>query len=188
MDSIPPHKLERETNKAQVSQDELVQLFLRALREDGEVEPLKGLHLNRASSPMEPLHSVYDPVFCVIAQGSKEVFLRNERYVYDPSHYLLVTAELPLVSHVLEASKEQPYLALRLELDPTLVGSIMVEAGDVVSKKHTDVKAVNVSSLDVGLLDAVVWLGGAFAPILSEDPREAGARDAAPPNGPTIAP
>jgi AraC-like DNA-binding protein len=158
MDSIPPHKLERETNKAQVSQDELVQLFLRALREDGEVEPLKGLHLNRLSSPMEPLHSVYDPVFCVIAQGSKEVFLSNERYVYDPSHYLLVTAELPLVSHVLEASKEQPYLAMRLELDPALVGSVMVEAGDAAPKKHTDVKAVNVSSLEAGLLDAVVRL------------------------------
>jgi AraC-like DNA-binding protein len=107
---------------------------------------------------MEPLHSVYEPVFCVIAQGSKEVFLSNERYVYDPSHYLLVTAELPLVSHVLEASKEQPYLALRLELDPTLVGSVMVEVGDAAPKKHTDVKAVNVNSLDAGLLDAVVRL------------------------------
>jgi hypothetical protein len=72
----------------QASRDELVDLLARALREDGE---------------LEPLHSIYDPVFCVIAQGSKEVFLRNERYVYDPSHYLLVTAELPLVSHVFES-------------------------------------------------------------------------------------
>jgi AraC-like DNA-binding protein len=142
----------------QASRDELVELLARTLREDGELEPLKGLHLNRASSAMEPLHSVYDPVFCVIAQGSKEVFLRNERYVYDPSHYLLVTTELPLVSHVLEASKEQPYLALRLELDPTLVGSVMVEAGDIAPQSHAEVKAINTSSLDAGLLDAAVRL------------------------------
>src|SRR5215213_833680 len=64
------------------------------------------------------------PVFCVIAQGSKEVFLNNERYVYDPSHYLLVTAEL------------------------SLVVSVMVEAGDIAPKKHTDVKAVNVNSMN----------------------------------------
>ena len=158
MNSISHHQTERNTHRVQASRDELVDLLARALREDGEAEPLKGLYLNRASSVMEPLHSMYSPVFCVIAQGSKEVFLSNERYVYDPSHYLLVTAELPLVSHVLEASKEQPYLALRLELDPTLVGSIMVEAGDVARKKHTDVKAVNVSSLEAGLLDAVVRL------------------------------
>jgi AraC-like DNA-binding protein len=158
MDSMIPHQTERNTHRVQANRDELVELLAHALREDGALEPLKGLHLNRSSSAMEPLHSVYDPVFCVIAQGSKEVFLRNERYVYDPSHYLLVTAELPLVSHVLEASKERPYLALRLELDPTLVGSVMVEASDVASQYHTDVKAINTSSLDAGLLDAVVRL------------------------------
>ena len=158
MDSKSHHQTERNTHRVQASRDELVDLLARALREDGELEPLKGLYLNRASSPMEPLHSVYDPVFCVIAQGSKEVFLSNERYVYDPSHYLLVTAELPLVSHVLEASKKQPYLALRLELDPTLVGSVMVEASDIAPQNHADVKAINVSSVEAGLMDAVVRL------------------------------
>ena len=136
----------------------LVERIAQAIREDGTVEPLKGLHLNRSSSPKEPLHSVYDPVFCVIAQGSKEVFLSNERYQYDPYHYLLVTAELPLVGHVLDASKERPYLSLRLELDPTLVGSVMVEAGHPSPQNHTDVRAINVSALDGGLLDAVVRL------------------------------
>ncbi len=158
MDSMAPQQIDREIYRAQANQDELVELIARALREDGTVEPLKGLHLHRSSSPKEPLHSVYDPVFCVIAQGSKEVFLSNERYVYDPAHYLLVTAELPLVSHVLDASKERPYLSLRLELDPTLVGSVMVEAGHNASQNHADVRAINVNSLDADLLDAVVRL------------------------------
>ena len=156
MDSMPFQQVERETHKAQANRDELVELIARAIREDGTVEPLKGLHLNRSSSPREPLHSVYDPVFCVIAQGSKEIFLNNERYLYDPFHYLLVTAELPLVGHVLDASKERPYLSLRLELDPTLVGSVMVEADHPSPQNRAHVRAVNVSSLDAGLLDAVV--------------------------------
>jgi AraC-like DNA-binding protein len=101
---------------------------------------------------------VYDPVFCVIAQGSKEVFLSNERFQYDPYHYLLVTAELPLVGHVLEASKERPYLSFRLELDPALVGSVTFEAGHPSPQIHAGVRAIAVSSLDAGLLDAVVRL------------------------------
>jgi AraC-like DNA-binding protein len=101
---------------------------------------------------------VYDPVFCVIAQGSKEVFLGNERYLYDPAHYLLVTAELPIVGHVFEASKERPYFSFRLELDPTLVSSVMVEAGHFSPRSHADVRAINVSPLDASLLDAVVRL------------------------------
>jgi AraC-like DNA-binding protein len=158
MDSMPLQQVEREAHRAQANRDELVELIAQAIREDGKVEPLKGLHLNRSSSPTESVHSVSDPAFCVIAQGSKEVFLGNERYLYDPSHYLLITAELPLVGHVLDASKERPYLSLRLELDPTLVGSVIVEAGHPSLQNHADVRAINVSSLDAGLLDAVVRL------------------------------
>jgi AraC-like DNA-binding protein len=158
MDSMIPHQAEREAHRAQANRDELVELIARAVREDGTVEPLKGLYLHRSSSPKEPLYSVSVPAFCVIAQGSKEVFLSNERYLYDPSHYLLVTAELPLVGHVLDASKERPYLSLRLELDPALVGPVIVEADDVSPQNHTDVRAINVGSLDADLLDAVVRL------------------------------
>ena len=62
------------------------------------------------------------------------------------------------MGHVLDASKERPYLSLRLDLDPTLVGSVMVEAGQPSPQNHADVRAINVSSLDAGLLDAVVRL------------------------------
>ena len=62
-----------------------------------------------------PLHSVSEPAFCVIAQGSKEILLGDERYRYDPAH-LLVTAGLPVASHVVEASPQQPYLSFRLKL------------------------------------------------------------------------
>jgi AraC-like DNA-binding protein len=153
-----PQPGEREAHRTQANRDELVERIARAVWEDGTVEPLKGLHLHRSSSPKESVHSVFDPAFCVIAQGSKEVFLGNERYQYDPAHYLLVTAELPVVGHVLDASKEQPYLSLRLELDPTLVGSVMVEAGHPSPQNQADVRAINVSSLDASLLDAVVRL------------------------------
>lgn len=158
MDSREKQQAKREAQLAQANRDELVELIARAVREDGMVEPLKGLYLHRSCSPKEPLHGVSDPAFCVIAQGSKEVFLGNESYQYDPYHYLLVTAELPLVGHVLDASKERPYLSLRLKLDATLVGSVMVEAGHASPQNHAEVRAINVSSLDTGLLDAVVRL------------------------------
>lgn len=156
--ALIPQTTEREAQRAQANREELVELIARAVPGDGTVEPLEGLHLGRVSSPGEPLHSVYDPVFCVIAQGSKEVFLGSERYVYDPWHYLLVTAELPLVAHVLEASPERPYFSLRLDLDPTVVGEVMVEAGRSAPRRHAEVRAIDVSPLDAGLLDAVVRL------------------------------
>jgi AraC-like DNA-binding protein len=158
MDSLPPQQVEYEAQRAHANRQELVERIARAIREDGGIEPLKGLYLHRSSSPAEPVHGVSTPAFCVIAQGSKEVFLEEDRYQYDPAHYLLTTVELPVVSQVLEASKEQPYLSVRLQLDPTLVGSVLVETDVPSPPGHSDVKAMNVSPLDASLLDAVVRL------------------------------
>ncbi len=47
---------------------------------------------------------------------------------------------------------------LRLELDPALVGSVMVEAGHLSSRNRGDVRAMDVSPLDANLLDAAVRL------------------------------
>ncbi len=158
MDVVDHQQVEREAQWVQANQDELVERIARAVREDGTVQPLGGLHLSRSSSPTEPVHGVYDPSVCVIAQGSKEVLLGESRYQYDPSHYLLATIELPTIRRVLEASKERPYLSLRLELAPTLVGSVMIEAGHSPSRDYVDVRAITVSSLDGNLLDAFVRL------------------------------
>ena len=148
----------REARRAQANRGELVERITRAVHQDGRVEPLKGLRLNRASAPTELAHSVSYPAFCVIAQGSKEVFLGEERYQYDPMHYLLATAELPIVTHVIEASQERPYLSLSLRLDPTLVSAVMVEAGYTPPRRRAGVRAIDVSPLDARLLDVVVRL------------------------------
>ena len=160
----------RNADRAQANRDELTERIAESIQQDGAIELLKGLHFNRASSPAECVHSVSVPAFCVIAQGSKEVLLGSDRYQYDPMHYLLATVELPIASQILGASQAQPYLSLRLDLDPTLVGSVMVEAGHPSSR--AEVKAIDVSPLDANLLDAVVRLvrlldSPAEAPILA---------------------
>ncbi len=158
MDSLTPQQVEHEAQRAQANRQELVERITRAVREDGTVEPLKGLSLHRSSSPTEPVYGVSKPAFCVIAQGSKEIFLGEDRYQYDAAHYLLATVELPVVGQILEASQEQPYFSVRLQLDPTLVGSVLVEADVTSPRGHDDVKAMDVSPLDASLLDAVVRL------------------------------
>jgi AraC-like DNA-binding protein len=149
---------EREAQLMQAHREELVERIARAMREDGTTQPLQGLHLYRRSSPLELLHGVSEPSVAVIAQGSKEVLLGENRYRYGPSQYLLATVELPTIRRVLEASKERPYLSLRLELAPTLVGSVMLEAGHASPPGHADVRAIDVSPLDANLLDAFVRL------------------------------
>lgn len=158
----------REKLMMSVYRSELIERIARAIPEDGAIEPLPGLRLARVSSPTELRHSVFEPAFCVIAQGSKQVLVGNRRLRYDPYHYLIATLELPVASHVLEATPERPYLSLSLKLDPFLVGSIMIEAGYAATGRRADVPAFDVSRLDLDLLEAVVRLVR-----LVEDPNEA---------------
>lgn len=151
-------RAEFERHRRYAYQEELAERIARAIPQDGAMEPLKGLLLSRFSNPTEPLHGVSRPSFCVIAQGSKQVMLGDSLYRYDPAHYLLATVELPVVGQVVEASAERPYLSLRLDLDPALVGSVMVEAGHLSSRNQGDVRALDVSPLDADLLDATVRL------------------------------
>lgn len=147
---------EREAMLLQASREELVERIERTMRQDGDAQPLPGLHLYRHSVPLEQVYSLVEPSVCVVAQGSKEFLLGKSRYRYDPFHYLLVTVNLPYVGQVLEASKERPFLSLRLDLAPTLVGEILVETGLVSPQDAANVRAISVSPVDGHLLDAMV--------------------------------
>ena len=146
----------RELDHARASRDELAELVARHLPGDGTLEAAPGVFLYHFSSPTGPIYGVAEPSFCVIAQGSKEILLGGERYRYDESNYLLVSVGLPVTGHVIEASPERPYLAVRLVLDPGIVTPILLEAGLLDSRMDSGVKAIAVSRLDASLLDAVV--------------------------------
>lgn len=136
----------------------MIERMTRAVPGNDVLEIFPGVFLARASVMAERFHYVFRPAFCVIAQGSKQVLLGDEVFLYDPGHYLISTVDLPIVSHVAEASEERPYLSVRIDLDPTLVASAMMESGIETKKGQTSVKAMDVSSIDADLLDAVVRL------------------------------
>lgn len=80
-----------------------------------------GLHLARLSAPTPPQHGMHMPAICFIAQGAKRLFLADELYDYDDTHHLVVVQDLPVMGQVLQASREQPYLSVRLDLDPAVL-------------------------------------------------------------------
>jgi AraC-like DNA-binding protein len=149
---------EREQQRMRNSREELVERMARAVPADGILEVFPGVVLARSSQLTERVHSVFKPAFCVIAQGSKQVLLGDEVFRYDPGHYLISTVDLPIVSHVAEASGEEPYFSFRLDLDAPLVASVMMESGTEIKKGERGVKAMDVSPIDAGLLDAVLKL------------------------------
>lgn len=148
----------REESRLEANRRELIERAERVSSEDGSIELFPGFFRARASKPTHSLHSIYQPAFCFIAQGSKRALLGDEIFSYDPGNYLLYTVDLPLVFHVDHATPEKPYFGFRLNLDPTLVAEVLMESGVIKTKRKANVKAIDVSRIDDELLDALLRL------------------------------
>lgn len=169
---------ERDVQRMRLNREELVERIARAVPSDGSIEAFSGFIVSRASKPTESLHTVYEPAFCFIAQGSKQAQLGEEMFTYDPEHYMIYTVDLPLIFRINEASAECPYLGFRLMLEPALVASVLVESGLKLKKADAGAKAMDVNRVDADLLDSVVRLVGlierpgeqkALAPLITRE-------------------
>ena len=117
------------------------------------------LLLVRASRSTHPVHAIHQPAFCVLAQGSKRVLLNDEAYVYDSSHYFVVSQNLPVSGQVVDASPEAPFLGLKIDFGPKDIAALALEIGR--DDKHTARPAQRgmfTGELSTALLDAVLRL------------------------------
>jgi len=95
---------------------------------DQLVTAIPGLSLYRRDEPTQPMSGIYEPSICLIAQGAKRVLLGDETYVYDAQHFLITSVNLPTVAQIIKASRERPWLGLKLKLDQREISQLMVDS------------------------------------------------------------
>ncbi len=137
---------------------ELVELALRRAPEAGSYETaIAPLHFIRCDAPTDPIHGVHQPALCLLLQGRKEVRLWEEQYFYDPLHYLVVSVTLPVSGRVIEASPEEPYLCIRLGIDPAEIAQLVSESGPVGLADESS-RGLFLDHIDAPLLDTMLRL------------------------------
>lgn len=149
---------ERTLRRIADDREEIAERIMSLVPADGTLTPIPGLHLARISESTGLIHGSSKAALCIAIQGSKDVYLGDRSYRYDADNYLLTTVELPITFIICEASRERPYLSLRLELDPALVASVMIEHRMPAPRSQVDAKAMMASPLDFGLFDAAARL------------------------------
>ncbi len=113
-----------------------------------------GLSLHRWTEPTDPTSYMLAPSICLIGQGRKRLFLGEETFIYDAEHFLITSVELPVVTQIIEASPEKPYLGLTMELDLRLISQLMIDNQITPDKKQTDRCGIGVSRVPGNLNDA----------------------------------
>lgn len=154
---------------------ELAGLIARHATVDGSHDTvIPRIGLIRSSAETEPLHTLYRPSCCIVAQGRKQAVVGGKTLVYDSAHYLVVGVDLPVIGAVIEADADRPYLCFKLELDRSLIAEMMPSP----SSPSDQPAAAGVSKATPKLVDAAARMlmlldepddAAALAPLLERE-------------------
>lgn len=96
---------------------------------DGSFElRVPGLHAIRLSRVnKECVHAVRLPSLCIATQGAKTMIVGQDMYEYDATRMIVFSVALPVAGQVTRASQSEPYLALKLDLDPHKIAELVLK-------------------------------------------------------------
>lgn len=142
--------------------------------------PIPGLVLMRVPGPTGLAKALYRPVLCLVLQGAKEVTAGVAVHRFAAGRSLIVGADIPVSSRVVEASRAAPYLALALALDLGVMRDVMAELAaaappppssgrdPAILVDDTDAAVADCASRLVRLLDRPAAVPVLRAPIVTE--------------------
>ncbi len=117
-----------------------------------------GLSLHRRKGKTDPLHCIFSLGLGVVAQGHKQALLGDQVITYGPGQSMLTTIDLPVISHVTQATEQEPLLGLMLTLESREIVQIAAEMQLAPLSRHAARQSISIETLDERLLDALVRL------------------------------
>ncbi len=115
---------------------------------------IPALSLFRRDEPTGPMSGMYEPSICLMTQGAKRVLLGDETFVYDAHHYLITSVHLPTVVQIIDASREKPYLGLRLKLDQREISQLMADSNLPPPRRQQSSRGMATGEVTLPLLAA----------------------------------
>jgi AraC-like DNA-binding protein len=115
---------------------------------------IPGLMLSRRTAPTAPTSVAFEPSLAVVAQGRKRIDLGRTTFIFDQSRFLLTSLDLPVISQVIEASEEVPYLGFLLKLEMPVVRELLSREEIQAPEAPSDSPAMATGETTAELLDA----------------------------------
>ena len=99
------------TGSSDADASALARAIARIAPADGDYSTaLSTLTIHRRKAVTAPMHCLYGLGLGVTVQGGKQVMVADEVLSYGPGQSMLATVDLPVVSHITQASFSQPFL------------------------------------------------------------------------------
>ncbi len=137
---------------------ELRDLIARHIVRSGDpLAALPNVVLGREPGPTPPCAYVAEPVFSLIAQGTKQIEFGEHSLTYGAGQGMAVSVELPMNSFVRDASPDTPFLGIGLCIRAEAVAALLLERDFPVTSPSIGA-GVLVGDAPPALVDAIVRL------------------------------
>jgi AraC-like DNA-binding protein len=121
----------------------------------GSSHEMPGLSVFVREAPGNIEAFIYEPVLCLILQGSKTTSVGDQTATLMPGDALVVSHALPVVSQITTASPKKPYLALILFLDLSLLRGLLDAVADM-SVPRAEARSLAVAPAEAAWLEPLV--------------------------------
>ncbi|WP_205905461.1 AraC family transcriptional regulator [Collimonas pratensis] len=81
----------------------------------------------RFTRPTELTRGMLEPSMCLVLQGRKKVLIGSQISHYGRGSYVLSAIDMPVSGQVSETSLAEPYLGIRITLDPREIAAQIIE-------------------------------------------------------------
>ena len=124
-------------------------------RDGAASTPIPGLTAIRAAARTELSYQIQRPLVCLVLQGAKHVTIGSQSFTFRAGDSLVITADVPTVSQITEASLATPYYSLVLDLDPAVIAPL---AADMAAIGDADGAPVRIEPTDSHVADTALRL------------------------------
>ncbi|MFD1382074.1 AraC family transcriptional regulator N-terminal domain-containing protein [Rhodanobacter aciditrophus] len=118
--------------------------------------PLKSMSFFTRSKPSTCDANIYKPSLIVTLQGEKQLHIFGETCVFKPGDCLITAVDMPMLSNMVKATKEEPYVCVIFELDTDAAADLITEM-DIPTASPPDKTspAVSITSVSDDILDII---------------------------------
>ncbi|WP_111636766.1 AraC family transcriptional regulator [Marinomonas shanghaiensis] len=119
---------------------------------------IEKLSLFRREVITEPCPCMIEASVLFVVQGTKQLLVGEQNFLYDTQHFLLNSLDLPASSQVLDASPDRPCLGLMLKLDTQLMADIIAQNGMPPPYEHSISGSSAIGRVTTSLLEPFIRL------------------------------
>jgi AraC-like DNA-binding protein len=119
------------------------------------VTPVNGFMMKCLYKPSGDLYAIHRPAVFLILQGAKRMIAGKDECTVAEGHSVIVSANIPVVSRIVQATRHEPYLAVRIELEIAVLRELAAQLGRAGANRLAHTRPLLLGKTESATMDCV---------------------------------